>query len=200
MNAFNLIERERQLDGLSKHHRIAFAASCVERLLPNYTAFSRMEQWGDADLLHESLEKIWAYVQGGALSEMQFDELIEECEKIVPDTEDFSSRYTSAALDAANAVIETLSCCKDGSSHRAAEVASFARDTVDMFIQQREETNPVDADLEMNILEHPLMKREIKKQEDDLSELKNQTELTPDFVRRLRSSWSNMGLSNIDVG
>jgi hypothetical protein len=35
-----------QLGVLSERHRIAFAASCCERMLPNYDAFAAMERWG----------------------------------------------------------------------------------------------------------------------------------------------------------
>jgi uncharacterized protein YjaG (DUF416 family) len=44
----------------------------------------------------------------------------------------------SAALDAGTAVVETLQSLLDGDSKQIVDVASFCRDTVDMYIQERD--------------------------------------------------------------
>src|SRR4051812_43018516 len=118
-----------EIAALPPSHRIVFAASCSERLIPNYAAFSRMEGWGDTGVLLHALNAAWDHIAGMSLSEPRVRELLAACERIAPDTEDFSSIYTSAALDATTAIIATLECCLAGDIQSAAHAAQSARDT-----------------------------------------------------------------------
>jgi uncharacterized protein len=44
---FHIDDLEQKLKQLSPLHQLAFAASICERMLPNYNAFSRMENCGE---------------------------------------------------------------------------------------------------------------------------------------------------------
>lgn len=55
---------EKELEGLPGLHRIAFAAACCERLLPNYNAFAREESWGAPFIFRNALNEIWQILQG----------------------------------------------------------------------------------------------------------------------------------------
>ena len=55
---------EKELERLPPLYRIAFAASCCERLLPNYNAFSCMENLGDPSVLRNALNEVWQILQG----------------------------------------------------------------------------------------------------------------------------------------
>jgi uncharacterized protein len=48
---FNERTLYKKIDGLSLLHKIAFGASCCERLLPNYKLFVDNEGWGDFSYL-----------------------------------------------------------------------------------------------------------------------------------------------------
>lgn len=43
-----------QLERLPPKHRTAFAATCCERLLPNYSEFTRQVEWDEPDTLRGS--------------------------------------------------------------------------------------------------------------------------------------------------
>jgi uncharacterized protein YjaG (DUF416 family) len=95
---------KRRLDRLPEGHRLAFAAACCERLLPNYSAFAREVRWGKPGTLHAALDYIWNVLGGGSMDRGAINILIEQCNAIIPDTEDFDTSLVSAALDAGTAV------------------------------------------------------------------------------------------------
>jgi hypothetical protein len=186
----------RKLAALPPYHRVAFAAACCERLLPNYAVFSRSDSWGDTGILRTALDEAWRAVERQEVDEPKLRSLLSECERIIPDTEDFDTPLVSAALDAGSAVLETLRLCLDGDQQRAVDVASFARDTVDMFIQERDDMDYDDPRFEERIAEDPLMLRELGKQQADLELLQHRPKLTPSLLKRLREG---SGGSNIDL-
>jgi len=134
------------------------------------------------------MEQIWALLSGRVVSVGRLRDLAQACEEAAPDTEQFDSLYTSAALDAASALVETLLCCDDGLAARGARVATSAIDTIDMYIQMRDHLAPLGEAMEELIARDPLMARELAKQAEDLAELASMKELTPDFINTLRMS------------
>ena len=124
---------------------------------------------------------------------MGLSELIQECDLVIPDTDDFETPLVSAALDAGTAIVGTLELCKSGDWRRAVEVAGFARDTVYMALSAQ--------GLETEMIRHPWMIRELAKQEEDIELLANAPILSSAVVLRLRYAWKsqNNGQSNIDL-
>jgi uncharacterized protein YjaG (DUF416 family) len=196
---FDMELLEQRLFVLSKMHCLAFAATCAERLLPNYSAFQRASQWGSVEVLRSSLDSVWRLLSGESVSEEVVLEQISKCDSVLPDTEEFDSPLTSSALDAGSAVVETLKIVIDGSPRRAAVVASFCTDTIDMFIQQRDELDPGDTDLDWRIARDPLMVQELANQEGVLSVLERIRTLDPLLIDTLRLQARNEGVSNIDM-
>jgi uncharacterized protein YjaG (DUF416 family) len=187
-----------QLERVSPKHRAAFAAACCERLLPNYTAFAREVGWGEPETLRAALDYIWSVLGGGSLDRDAISRLVAECDSVIPDTDDFDTSSVSAALDAGTAVVETLQSLVDGNTKRVVDVASFCRDTVDMYIQDRDQLNfNSDPLFEKKIAEDPLMKRELARQSAILSELSASPVLNADVLERLRSESADGGRSNI---
>jgi hypothetical protein len=184
---------EDRLVRLPERHRIAFAASCCERLLPNYAAFSRMTGWGDVQALRTALDRAWAALSGDALDEAERRDLIAACDRHSPDTENFTSELTSAALDAAAAVNETLQCLSDPTASRAATVGQFAVDTVHMFLQVQCGLDPQQPDFEVRIFAHPLMVAEIENQLSALDTLSGIERLTAELLQELRTTYSRRG-------
>jgi hypothetical protein len=90
------------------------------------------------------------------------------CEAQAPDTHDFDSVYVSPALDAANSAASVFDLIESRDPARAIEIAYWARDSVDMYVQEIDGMEPNTIDLEKRIAEHPLMRREIDRQRGDL--------------------------------
>lgn len=197
---FDIDKLRQRLEALAMKHRSAFGASCCERLLPNYYAFAAMEKWGNPALLRVALDEVWTFLKGGTVSREGIEQLISECSLVLPDTEEFSSAFVSAALDAGVCIVETLSCCLDGNLEHAVTVSSQARDTVHMYIQARDGISYSDPRWEEKIFNDPLMIEEIEKQERDLKDLESARELTGELLDRLRESSSTSGLQPLARG
>ena len=199
MEGFSADQLESALAKLpSQRHRLAFAAGISERLLPNYEVFSREVGWGNPSLLRSAMDVVWLMVAGGKLRLREIRELQAQIRDLTPDTENFASRLTSAALDAASAVHETLEvACRDD-AHRVVSIATFASDTVDLFLKERDDMDPNNPLLEQRILADPLMSRELKKQHQEL-QLLSRANLDPEFVRRYRDEARHDGKSNLDL-
>jgi len=199
LEAFNLEEVERAARSLPSHrHRLAFGAGIAERLLPNYGAFSREVRWGDPGLLRLALDLVWQIVAGGTAQLGKVRELQARIRSATPDTQDFASPLTSAAVDASSAVHEVLEVCHRDEPRRIAEVASLARDTVDLYVQERDSLRPDDPLFEQRILGDSLMIRELNKQRSEI-ELLSRARLDPAFVQRYRDHARFDGKSTISI-
>jgi uncharacterized protein YjaG (DUF416 family) len=179
-----------KLAQLSPRALAAFAASCCQRMLPNYARFQREQGWGTLSALEEAAEAVWAFLRGGPLLADQAIALREACEAAAPDTESFDSIFVSSALDAAGALAETIALCRDPRPDHALRVAIAARDSVDMYIQMTQDLAKEGAEMERAIAAHPLMLREIGKQSADLDTLASKESLDADALLRLRESAS----------
>lgn len=200
MSSFSIEEWESRLKALpSQRHRIAFGAGISERLLPNYSAFRRETGYGSPSDLREALETAWGVVRGRSVTLERLRNLQARCRRAVPDVERFDSQLTSAAMDAANAIHETLEACYRDDPHRIAEVASFARDTIDLFVQERDNLDYADKNFEGMISRDPLMTRELEKQREELRALSQAQALDNKFVDYYRASASYGGKSNLDL-
>lgn len=197
MLSFDQAALTRELLSLRPKHQIAFAASCCERLLPNYYAFAYLEKWGDVSILREALDEIWRYVEVGNVDTVRFEHLLHLCIDQVPDTESFSGQWTSAALDASASIYETLHCCIDENVEHVVTIASLARDTVDMYIQMRDSLDYSNPTFEKTISDDPLMVEELEAQYNDLKYLRSKMSLSACDVHELRISASQKGLQPI---
>jgi uncharacterized protein YjaG (DUF416 family) len=185
------------LDRLPQSHRVVFAAACCERLLPNYSAFVREVGWGKPDILRAALDYIWSALDSGDVDRGEIDRAIKRCDAVVPDTDDFDTSSVSAALDAGTAVIGTLRSLLDGDTKHILEVATYCRDTVHMYIQERDNLDYRDSLFETKIEEDPLMRREIARQSAVLSALADNPVLDAALLKRLRDESADGGRSNI---
>ena len=90
--------------------------------------------------------------------------LIEKVDCVTPDTERFSEIYVSFALDACTSVYSTLNYINDHELGHIIDVAICATDTVDMFIQERDDIGFSTIDIEDRISNDPLRIREKMRQ------------------------------------
>lgn len=170
MERFNEETLGRSLQKLAPWKQIAFMVQVGERMLPNYRHFSKETGFGNASILRHALNTVWIWIESGKQPD-NLDDLRKACEQQAPDTEQFRSPYTSAALDAANATAAVLDALERPSEARPVDVASLARDTVDLFVQECIELDPNTLEFEEAILRHSLMQRELRRQREDLEAL-----------------------------
>ncbi len=121
-----LSELENKLEELSSLHRVAFATSICERLLPNYSSFSRFGQ-ANPSLLRNALDEVWQILQGKSADAETISKLIEDCSGLPPHEGDCETYVYEASMTIA-AIRYTLEACLDPTPQQVAKVAEVAGD------------------------------------------------------------------------
>ncbi|MCV3217130.1 YjaG family protein [Plectonema radiosum NIES-515] len=204
---FDIDSLEQELKQLPPFHRVAFAASICERMLPNYNAFSQMENWGDPSVPRKALDAIWQALQRKSADEIQILQLAEDCvrENVCPDSDDFfDSYYLLEAQEALFAIHAILHAYLNPTSMKfIVQVVKGARfNTIELFIRARDKSFNANQYRDKKerleaISNHLLAKREISKENEDLQLLKEVDHLKYNSLESLRTS--NSGRSLIDV-
>jgi uncharacterized protein len=165
-------EIKSNLSNISNKGRVLFAVLICERLYPNYVAFQKKYNWGNYEVLQEAIALLRQYlIKEDLFEESEIEEMIDRVDIITPHTEKFSGIITSFALDSCTSIYSTLSYLLDKNVDNIADVASYARDTVDMYIQEIEDINANDPKIEEKIEQNEFMILERKAQIELLKKL-----------------------------
>ena len=188
-----------RLAGLGSRGQLAFGAACCERLVPSYQAFSEDAGWGDGGMVRRALERIWRHLAGDSLAATEAMMLSADTEAMVPHADDFDSLYVSAAQDACFAICALYDFVLEASASHIVDVARFATDSVDLYVQEIEQMDPRDPLLEDKILAHHLMQRELAQQQQDIDAIAVAGTIDSTFLASLRTAWpwphkGNLGL------
>lgn len=202
---FDRPETARVLSTLPFWHRLAFAASCCERMLPNYVAFHRMERWGDPAPLEQGLDYLWRCTLTHDANPLVVHRLIAACEPVVPDTEDFESVFCSLALDAANSVLLGLEACVGDDVERLAEIAELCVDGIIRYLERVNDPIAVphlvlDQSTYTYVLASPLLRAELDKQRRDLAALAVCQRLDAHIIDQMRAESRETGIQPIRRG
>lgn len=193
-----------QLRQLSVTHALIFVASCAERMYPNYLAFAQSQQWGNPEVLRNGLDTLWFLASGKVLREEEIQSLIESCQEVVPDSEDFRSLLTSAAQYAVIAVVHGLSCYLEQDGSLAEQVSVAALETVRDYLYQVNsvtiEPHAQNTELEEWIERSPLLRAEQDHQEQDLALLTSMSEDDTKLQDTLHQSSLLGGIRPLDRG
>ena len=123
--------------------------------------------------------------------------MLQEIYSAIPDLDDFSFVIASYAQSAASAYYYTLKSVGKINVEELSWALVLARDTVDLYVQEIEGDSNTIPVPEHRIMDHPVMQRELRKQEADFSMLINSIEIDESVVRSLLDY--NNGRSNIDI-
>lgn len=199
MPGFNGSALNDRLKKLNNKRQLAFGALCCERLLPSYLAFQRDAGCGDIALVRKALDCVWTFLRDQPLSSEEIKNVTASCESAVPNSDDFVSLYVTSAQDACFAVCGLLGYLLESDVGKVVQVATYATDSVDLYVQEIENMAPNDPQLEQKILLHPLMQRELTQQEDDLKAIEQVPSLSQEFLAQRKATWNNNGKSNLDL-
>ena len=151
--------------------RVAFAALCAERQLPNYIQFSERSGWGNPNVLKDALKSIWQDIQGQPLTKAELETILERCMALVPSGEEDTEEETAYAEDAAASVAYTIRARLADDPQEAAWAARCAYTAVDHFIMSQIDSMIVTREHQRFILSHPLVQAELQRQQADLKDL-----------------------------
>ncbi len=154
-----------RLGTLPKWKQIGFVLLLCERMMPNLKEFSAATGF-DGSGYADSMGLAWDSlnsVQNGR----DYKTRPETSLTGAPSTEESVHRFTSLALNAALSISSLMSIVDDGRIEHAVEVAQLACDGVELYIQFLELVPPIPL-ARGRVLDHPLMQRELERQESDL--------------------------------
>jgi uncharacterized protein YjaG (DUF416 family) len=143
--------------------QLLFAYLTCERLYPNYVYFSKNFNFGDSKILREAIDFIYnALLNSDSLAIKDIPEHLREIDINTPFPHHFQTIIASSALDACTAIMETINFIVDKKANRLIDISTFATDTVDMYIGDKENLDfNSDPEFENKIANNPLMKREL---------------------------------------
>jgi hypothetical protein len=197
--AFDSKALQARLARLDHKQRLAFGASCCERLLPNYSAFQQDAGWGDISPVRRSLDFVWSFLYRESIDLEEAERITAACEAVAPSSDDCESLYVTAAQDACFAVCGLLDCLRHDDVERIVQVATYATDSVDLYVQEVENMAANDPQLEQKILAHRLMQRELSTQEQTLALLEQSPSVSSELLDQIKALWDNEGRSNLDL-
>lgn len=125
---------EQGLAAVDRPRRVAFAASCTERLMSCYSAFSVEQSWGKYQVLRDILDTVWDSLAGELPQQQYVDNASRVCEQEWPDSDDHPSFLRQQAECGISALLHTLAACiEDGTSH-AIRAAGAVTDSIDGYL------------------------------------------------------------------
>lgn len=197
--SYSKIEIESDLNEISEDKKVLFCTLTCEKLLPNYEYFHQQTGWGNPEILKEGLVLLYDFVLKEHFNKKEVESLLAQIDLIIPDTEDFESIEVSFALDAANAVHNTLNYLLNRSLNYIFDIITNATDTVDMFIEEKYDLDMSQKDSERIISEDALMIREKDRQANLIKKLKGMSlkRVTSEIVKDLRDIQPIIELDNL---
>ena len=190
MTKLNTFAQVRELKGWAA---VAFAATLVQRMQPNYQLFCEVSDFEGAEQFRKSLETIWEWLRGSKVK-INFALQLDKVEEATPDANDFDHYGVYPAIDAAISLAATLSLIMGEEAQGAVMVSKLSQGCVEAFVEATAEQE-LDSQA---IKEHPLMQWEIEFQQQLLEEV---TQLSPGSksVQHLQGLAKEEGVSNIGI-
>ena len=148
------------MERLNATGRFAFGVCILERALSGFLQFQSETGSVGGGELRAALAHCWSTLENGVAPRDPFVTLA-ACENILPDSEDYASAYTSAAIDAINIACNLLAYSQEPKLDLLVDSVHSRRDTFDLYIQNALDLDPADSHFEEKIANHPLMQEEL---------------------------------------
>lgn len=199
-NAFSERELVERLSSLTSEGRLAFAASCCERMIPNYDAFVSVEGLDDSGACRRAVDAVWRWSAREETPQEEILHLKQHCQEAISEPERFDSVWCGLATNAVSAIMDALDCCLSGSAQSAANTGVLADDSVYEYVSradtpmshsQVQERGTV---LDRWMTQHPLKTEEIKKQLADIELLASTQSVTRETIQHLQRTAKNFGI------
>jgi uncharacterized protein YjaG (DUF416 family) len=161
----NIFQQVRELEGW---HAVAFAATLLERMLPNYTLFCEATDFADPAQYRNSLNAIWEWL-AIPKTKINFSAQLEKIESAVPDASDFDNYGVYPAIDVAMSMSAIILLIQGEDLQGAVVVSKLSQGGVEACIEASAELAITDQEIK----DHPLMQWEVDTQQELLVLLKN---------------------------
>ena len=175
-----------------------FGYLTAKRLLPNYIFFSNKYSFGKASVLESCLSQLKSKMDNSS-SDVDLNLVRKNLDSVTPAPENYETVLASSALDACGAIHELSSYLEDNDTSHIDAIATFATDSVDMYIQELLDLDMNDPTSEEKISSHILMLREKKMQNDIWNYLNKIDSIDEGDMQTLEDLQYNNGKGNLDL-
>ncbi|MEP1447961.1 MAG: YjaG family protein [Paraglaciecola sp.] len=186
----NIFQQVRELEGW---HAVAFSATLLERMLPNYVLFCDATEFADPAQYRNSLNAIWEWL-AVPKAKINFTAQLEKIEELVPDASDFDNYGVYPAIDVAMSMSACILLIQGEDPQGAVVVSKLSQGGVEAFIEASTDKNIS----EMEIKQHPLMQWEIETQRELLIFL-SKCPKNSDSCKHLKQLATSEGMTNIGL-
>jgi uncharacterized protein YjaG (DUF416 family) len=186
----NIFQQVRELEGW---HAVAFAATLLERMLPNYVLFCEATGFVDPAQYRNSLNSIWEWL-AVPHAKINFAAQLEKVEEAVPDAIDFDNYGVYPAIDMAMSLSATILLIQGEDPQGAVVVSKLSQGGVEAFIETSTEEDITD----LEIKQHPLMQWEVETQQELLIFL-SKCAKNAQSCKQLKELATAEGMSNIGL-
>lgn len=176
---------------LSYELKCLYILLTCEKMLPNYISFSKEVNWGDVDVFYDVLKTLEDTSLGKHFSKQVLEKLNEKVEENVPDLDEFETG--SFAFDASLVFNEAVLFLLKKEPQNIENVLQGALDSVDMFVQMKEDLDPNDVQLDEKIEKDVYMQRECNRQIVILQHLITKSQFSYDTISEIRKINENYG-------
>ncbi|HEV3138670.1 MAG TPA: DUF416 family protein [Pirellulales bacterium] len=172
MLTFNERALKQQLDRLPRASRVAFAATCAQRLAGVCNRFVGTGGRADrANLFDDALNYVWTYILTTP-EEATTGRLLADVMAMIPDQDAPGwTPLTAYGEDALSALAYSLRCLQSGDSQEAAWSARCIYEGLDYFVTLRDNVPPNEPGADVRVLSDPLIQAELERQARDIAEL-----------------------------
>lgn len=190
---------------LSQWQNIAFGATLIERMLPNYEMFAENSGFGNYQLIRNQLDLIWQRLDKSQKVKINYDAQLLKLEEQVPDPQAFDFFGVYPALDVTMAVMSLLQAMQTNEGEGFDNISRLSQNSVHFYVelcltqaldeQNSDETEEIS---QQDIQAHPLMEWEVATQNELFDFVKNSPE-NKATIKALKNIVSEQGLSNLGI-
>jgi uncharacterized protein YjaG (DUF416 family) len=186
----NIFQQVRELEGW---HAVAFSATLLERMLPNYVLFCEATEFADPAQYRNSLNSIWEWL-AVPKAKINFSVQLEKVEDAVPDAVNFDNYGVYPAIDMAMSLSATILLIQGEDPQGAVVVSKLSQGGVEACIEASTEEDISDVDIK----QHPLMQWEVETQQELLIFLSTCAK-NSESCKHLKQLATAEGMSNIGL-
>ncbi|WP_286234138.1 YjaG family protein [Thalassotalea sediminis] len=188
------------IKNLTPWQQMAFAATLIERMLPNYKMFSEATKVGNSKVLRNQLDLIWQRLDKKQKININCEVQLEKLEEQIPDPEAFEFFGVFPALDACMALNALLQYIQQKDEELITQVSRLSLNSVSAYVELcilEEHEEMEDAD-ELLIQQHPLMTWE-KEMQNALFDLLQASSENTSTIKALKEMALGQGYSSLGI-
>lgn len=190
---------------LSQWQNIAFSATLIERMLPNYKIFAENSGFGNYQLIRNQLDLIWQRLDKSQKVKINYDAQLLKLEEQIPDPQAFDFFGVYPALDASMAVMSLLQAMQDNEGEGFDNISRLSENSVNFYVelciaQELDEQSSTESGeiSQQQINDHPLMQWEKDTQNELFDFLKSAPE-NKITIKEIKNMVVEQGLSNLGI-